>query len=142
MSIDTGWSAASLQAPVHAQMRRLNNATRLIGSRMQNRVLAGQAPAPKPVVNSLRSPLERSILSMGSSAPVIKPVLNTDGASVLNPEPVKPQPGTNVIPTPVKVTQPGIDTNIATAIPTANDEGIPKMTSLSGWMTPGANLTR
>jgi hypothetical protein len=52
----------------------------------------------------------------------------------------QPRPGTNVTQTPIKVTQPGVDTSIATAIPGTPDDGVPKMAPISGWMTPGANF--
>ncbi len=149
MSIDTGaiWSASSLQAPVHAQMNRLHNATRMIGSRMQNRV--AMAPLNQAAASGSgpsRTPFERSILTMGTPGITTpKTVLPADGAgAILEQQAGKPlvTPGTNVVQQPVKVTQPGIDADIATAIPTAKDEGIPKMNTLSGWLTPGANLTR
>jgi len=135
------WSASSLQAPVHAQLARMNNAVRLTGSRMQNQVLAGQAPAPIRPVTQMRSPLERSILNMGTQSPVVQPAVKADGAgTILNQPTPKPTPGTNVTQTPVKVVQPGIDTNLATQIPGTPDEGIPKIASVSGWMAPGATL--
>lgn len=41
------------------------------------------------------------------------------------------------LPVPPKITQPGIDPTIATAVPQAPSTGIPAMISLSGWQSPG-----
>jgi len=144
MSIELSWSANSLQEPVHAHLAKINRIP--IGqrgidqqrARLEGRVLAPQRPGPEkgPWAVRAQNALEQSVLNASHpGAPF--PVTNKLGTVDLSKPATTPPSPTD---SPVKVTQPGISPEIATAIPEPKTDGVPKVAPISGWLSPGANF--
>jgi len=151
MSIDTSWSAASLQRPVHHHMAQLDHhvkrVTNEINNQLAKQVLAKTPVAtpfsprhpgpiiPKPIIP--QNPVEQQVLAGAAKNPQAGGLV-TDLRG-LN----KPTPGTNVINPIPSATPPGLAPGIATAVPniTPPADGIPQMGQVSGWMSPGKNFS-
>lgn len=144
MSIDLSWSANSLQAPVHAHMERLNKATQSLSGGFASRVLGTdprRLPTKGPWAQKAQNALEQRVLNTNPPAQVFP----TTPAKTVLPEiqgTPTTKPGTNVVASPVKIVQPGIDPTLSTAIPEVPDkiDSVPKIAPVSGWLSPGANF--
>jgi hypothetical protein len=147
MSIDLSWSASSLQQPVHAELEKINRPrySQNIAdqqARLEGRIgplkLGGRMPDRGPWAQRAQDELRNRIL--GATLPA-QP-LPTGGTLAIAQPAGQPatKPGTNVTASPVKITQPGIDPALSTAIPEAKTDGVPKLAPMSGWMSPGGNF--
>jgi hypothetical protein len=144
MSIDLSWSANSLQAPVHAQLQRLNaavpsRASRLLEnqvSRLQGRILPHPLPTQGPWAAKAQTALEQRVLNQNNTGTPF-PVTNKLG-TVQQPSITPPNPTA----APVKVVQPGLNPELSTAVPEIPDkiDSAPKLAPISGWLSPGANF--
>lgn len=160
MSIDVSglWSANTLQRPVHSHIAAQQNAVQatLVDPRrlptkgpqalaahqqqqsVLDMILHGRTMedyktwAQKNPMQAAREAFKQRAIA-AKAAPVA-PITHGDtlSARVM---------GTNsVTATPVKITQPGVDTAITTAVPQTPSDGIPRMTPMSGWTTAGSNF--
>ena len=109
---------------------------------MRSQVLGGvdprRLPNRGPQAILARTPLERQVLAPGGTGMF---ATATPAPQLPGPQAAQ-RPGTNLVQPLPKVTQPGIDTSIATAIPktTPPADGVPQMSQINGWMSPGKNF--
>jgi hypothetical protein len=143
MSVDTAWSAASLQRPVQNHLARTYQAINAItGNNMRNQVLGvdpRRLPNRGPQAILARNPLERQV--MGS--PGVFATATPAPTALPGLERAVQRPGTNLVQPVTQPKAPGLDPAIATAIPKTPtpSDGIPQMSQISGWLSPGKNFS-
>jgi hypothetical protein len=164
MSVDTAWTAQSLQAPVHNHLSKVSRQMDQMfgGTNVTNQVLNAarvntRLPIQGPQAAIARNALEQRILgsqqgtgvfATATPAPSAGIQTSHSGTSTLDlisqqaaKQAAKQAATTNVVQPIAAPSMPGIDPAIATAVPGAPSTGIPQMPQISGWTSPGRNFT-